>query len=178
MESKTPDRAGLVLATLILVAGVANVNLAVANVALPDIGKAFSASQTALNLVAVGYSLGLAGSVLYLGALGDRYGRKMMLVLGTSLAIPASIAAAYAPSDTFLIFARVVGGVAAGMAFPTTLALITALWSGPARTKAIALWSAIGGGLTALGPLVAGGLLEKFWWGSVFLVTLPLAVLA
>src|SRR5215207_5171267 len=64
------------------------------------------------------------------------------------------------------------------MAFPTTLALITALWAGPARTKAIALWSAIGGGLSALGPLVAGGLLEKFWWGSVFLVTLPLAAIA
>src|SRR5262249_49243207 len=173
-----PARAPLVLLALILVAAVANLNLAVANVALPDIGVAFDSSQPTLDVVAVGYSLGLAGSVLYLGALGDRYGRKMMLVLGTSLAIPASIAAAYAPSDTFLIFARVVGGVAAGMAFPTTLALITALWSGPARTKAIALWSAIGGGLTALGPLVAGGLLEKFWWGSVFLVTLPLAVLA
>jgi hypothetical protein len=64
------------------------------------------------------------------------------------------------------------------MAYPTTLALITALWSGPGRTKAIALWSAIGGGIAALGPLVAGGLLEKFWWGSVFLVTLPLAGVA
>jgi MFS transporter, DHA2 family, multidrug resistance protein len=176
--STAPARAGLVLTALILVAAVANLNLSVANVALPDIGIAFDSSQTTIDLVAVGYSLGLAGSVLYLGALGDRYGRKMMLVLGTSLAIPASIAAAYAPSDTFLILARVVGGVAAGMAYPTTLALITALWAGPARTKAIALWSAIGGGLTALGPLVAGGLLEKFWWGSVFLVTIPLAAIA
>ena len=78
-SSNAPPRAGLVLATLILVAAVANLNLAVANVALPDIGKAFDASQTALNLVAVGYSLGLAASVLYLGALGDRYGRKLML---------------------------------------------------------------------------------------------------
>src|SRR5437763_10262553 len=176
--STAPARAGLVLGALILVAAVANLNLAVANVALPDIGKAFDSSQTALDLVAVGYSLGLAASVLYLGALGDRYGRKMMLVLGISLSIPASIAAAYAPSDGFLVLARIVGGVSAGMAFPTTLALITALWTGPARTKAIALWSAIGGGLSALGPLVAGGLLEKFWWGSVFLVTLPLAALA
>jgi MFS family permease len=70
--STGPARAGLVLAALILVAAVANLNLAVANVALPDIGKDFGASQTALNLVAVGYSLGLAASVLYLGALGDR----------------------------------------------------------------------------------------------------------
>lgn len=68
--------------------------------------------------------------------------------------------------------------IAAGMAYPTTLALITALWSGPGRTKAIALWSAIGGGVAALGPLVAGALLEVFWWGSVFLITLPLAVVA
>jgi len=176
--STAPPRARLVLGALILVAAVANLNLAVANVALPDIGIAFDSSQTTLDLVAVGYSLGLAASVLYLGALGDRYGRKMMLVLGISLSIPASIAAAYAPSDGFLIFARIVGGISAGMAFPTTLALITALWAGPARTKAIALWSAIGGGLSALGPLVAGGLLEKFWWGSVFLVTLPLAAIA
>ena len=73
-------------------AAVANLNLAVANVALPDIGIAFDSSQTTLDLVAVGYSLGLAASVLYLGALGDRYGRKMMLVLGISLSIPASIA--------------------------------------------------------------------------------------
>jgi MFS transporter, DHA2 family, multidrug resistance protein len=176
--STAPERGGLVLVALILVAAVANLNLAVANVALPDIGQAFDSSQTTLDLVAVGYSLGLAASVLYLGALGDRYGRKMMLVLGISLSIPASIAAAYAPSDEFLIFARIVGGVSAGMAYPTTLALITALWSGPARTKAIALWSAIGGGLSALGPLVAGGMLESFWWGSVFLVTLPLAAIA
>src|SRR5207249_9002274 len=123
--STTPARAGLVLGALILVAAVANLNLAVANVALPDIGKAFDSSQTALDLVAVGYSLGLAASVLYLGALGDRYGRKSMLVLGTALAIPASLLAAYAPSDGILFVARLLGGLAAGMAYPTTLALIT-----------------------------------------------------
>ncbi len=77
-----PGRAGLVLVALILVAAVANLNLAVANVALPVIGKAFDSSQTTLNLIAVGYSLGLAASVLYLGAIGDRYGRKLMLILG------------------------------------------------------------------------------------------------
>jgi MFS family permease len=126
-----PDRQGIVLVTLILVAAVANLNLAVANVALPSIGAAFDSSQTTLNLIAVGYSLGLAASVLWLGAIGDRYGRKLMLVLGTSLAIPFSLLAAYAPSDTFLFIARLGGGLAAGMAFPTTLALITALWSGP-----------------------------------------------
>src|SRR3954469_15744356 len=97
-ESDHPTRQGLVLATLILVAAVANLNLAVANVALPSIGKAFDAGQTELDLVAVGYSLGLAASVLYLGAVGDRYGRKAMLVGGMALSIPASVLAALAPS--------------------------------------------------------------------------------
>jgi MFS family permease len=177
-ESTSPARAGIVLASLIAVAAVANLNLAVANVALPDIGKAFDASQTGLDLVAVGYSLGLAASVLYLGALGDRYGRKMMLLLGTGLAIPASILAALAPTVGVLFAARLIGGVAAGMAYPTTLALITALWSGPGRTKSIALWSALGGGISVLGPVISGALLTQFDWSSVFLITLPLAVAA
>jgi EmrB/QacA subfamily drug resistance transporter len=176
--NEAPERAGLVLAALIIVAGVANLNLSVANVALPDIGKHFDSSQTTLDLIAVGYSLGLACSVLWLGALGDRYGRKMMMILGTVLAIPMSLLAAFAPSDTVLFAARLGGGFAAGMAYPTTLALITALWAGPGRTKSIALWSALGGGIAALGPLVAGFLLEHFSWSSVFLVTLPLAVIA
>jgi MFS transporter, DHA2 family, multidrug resistance protein len=174
-RSSSPARSGLVLIALILVAAVANLNLSVANVALPSIGEAFDSSQVTLNLIAVGYSLGLAASVLYLGALGDRYGRKMMLVLGTALAVPMSLLAAYAPSDEVLFVARVGGGLAAGMAYPTTLALITALWSGPSRTKSIALWSALGGAIAALGPLVSGALLQYFWWGSVFLITLPLA---
>ena len=171
-----PDRAGVVLLALILVAAVANLNLSVANVALPSIGQAFDSSQVTLNLIAVGYSLGLAASVLYLGAIGDRYGRKLLLVLGTSLAIPMSLLAAYAPSDEVLFVARVGGGVAAGMAYPTTLALITALWSGPARTTSIALWSALGGGIAALGPLVSGALLTEFDWGSVFLISVPVMV--
>ena len=116
--------------------------------------------------------------MLYLGAVGDRYGRKLLMMLGTLLSIPACLLAAYAPTDDVLVVARIFGGFAAGMAYPTTLALITALWSGPGRTKSIALWSALGGAIASLGPLVAGWLLEHFWWGSVFLVTLPLAVVA
>src|SRR5689334_10058263 len=176
--AEAPERAGLVLVALILVAGVANLNLSVANVALPDIGRHFDSSQTTLDLIAVGYSLGLAASVLYLGAVGDRYGRKLMLLLGMALSVPACLLAAFAPTDEVLFFARVLGGLSAGMAYPTTLALIAALWSGPGRTRSIALWSAIGGGIAALGPLVAGALLQHFWWGSVFLVTLPLAAIA
>ena len=156
--ANAPGRAPLVLGTLILVSGVANLNLSVANVALPSIGKAFDSSQTTLNLIAVGFSLGLAASVLYLGAVGDRHGRKSLMMLGTFLSIPAALLAAYAWTDEVLVVARIFGGVAAGMAYPTTLALITALWSGPGRTKSIALWSALGGAIASLGPLVAGWL--------------------
>lgn len=173
-----PARAPIVLAALILVAGVANINLAVANVALPDIGKDLDASSTQLNLIAVAYSLGLAASVLYFGALGDRYGRKRMLVIGMSLSIPASLVAGFAPNFEVLFGARVVGGISAGLAYPTTLAMITALWSGAKRTKAIAAWSAFGAAISASGPVMSGGLLEAFSWHSVFLVTVPLAVLA
>jgi MFS family permease len=178
ISSNSPARAGFVLTALLLTEVVANLNLAVANVALPSIGRAFDASQTGLNLVAVAYSLGLAASVLYLGAVGDRYGRKRMLVLGMGLSIPACLIAAFAPSIEVLIAGRLLGGVAAGMAYPTTLALITALWSGPARTRSIAMWSAIGGAASALGPLAAGALLLQFEWKSVFLLTLPFAVVA
>jgi DHA2 family multidrug resistance protein-like MFS transporter len=178
-DTGIPEGGQVILVSLILVAAVANLNLSVANVALPSIGAAFEASQTALDLVAVGYSLGLAASVLWLGAIGDRYGRKMLLLLGVGLSIPACLVAAFAPSIEILVVARIVGGISAGMAYPTTLALITALWApGPGRTHSIALWSALGGAIAALGPLVSGFLLEQFEWGSVFLVTLPLAGVA
>ena len=162
-----------------MVAGVANLNLSVANVALPSIGRYFDADQSALNLIAVGFSLGLAASVLYLGAVGDHSGRKLLLLIGTALSIPAALLAAFAWDELVLVIARILGGVCAGMAYPTTLALITALWAdGPARTKAIARWSAIGSGVMVIGPLTSGWLLEHFWWGSVFLVTVPLAAIA
>ncbi len=178
-EGGGPERAGLVLATLIIVAAVANLPLAMANVALPTIGAYFNASQTQLNLVAVAYSLGLACSVLWLGALGDRYGRKLMLLLGVTLAIPAAVISGFAPSIEILIGGRLFGGFAAGMAYPTTLALIAALWApGPERTRSIALWAAIGGAISVSGPLLSGILLEFFDWGSVFLIVIPLAVVA
>ncbi len=175
--SHSPARSALVLGALVAVATVANLNLAVANVALPDIGLHFESSQTVLNLISVGFSLGLAGTVLYLGAVGDRYGRKSMLAMGMILTIPTSLLAAWAPSAEVLFVARLLGGVAAGMAYPTTLALITALWSGPARTKSIAIWSAFGGAAVAFASLIAGWLLTMFWWGSVFVLTVPLAAI-
>src|SRR5512136_1207409 len=177
--SSAPAKAGMVLGTLILVAAVANLPLAMANVALPSIGAYFDASQTQLNLVAVGYSLGLACSVLWLGALGDRYGRKMMALLGVSLAIPAALISGFAPTIEVLFFGRLFGGFAAGMAYPTTLALIAALWGpGPARTRSIALWAALGGAISVSGPLLAGLLLNSTSWPWVFFIVIPLAILA
>jgi len=150
-----------------------------ANVALPSIGEAFNATQTQLNLVAVAYSLGLACSVLWFGALGDRYGRKRIAILGVILAIPAALICAFAPVIQVLIFGRLFGGFAAGMAYPTTLSLIAALWGpGPARTRSIALWAALGGAISACGPLLSGLLLTTFPWSSVFYVVLPVAVVA
>src|SRR6187549_4183128 len=107
-SSSAPDTTGApanaqrVLVTLIVVAAVANLPLSMANVALPSIGKYFDASQVQLNLVAVAYSLGLACSVLWLGALGDRYGRKMMAIIGVSLAIPAALLSGFAPNINVL----------------------------------------------------------------------------
>ncbi len=178
LPSTSPKKAGLVLTALILGAGVANMNLAVANVGLPDIGKDLGASQAGLNVVAVGFSLGLASTVLYLGALGDRYGRKMMLLLGLIIGVPAAFMSALSPSIEMLAFSRLIGGFAAGMAYPTTLALITALWSGPARTRAIALWSAIGAAMSASSTLLAGAILMFLPWGYSFLIAVPFAVVA
>ncbi len=175
---RSPLRANWILWTLIGVEAVANLNLAIANVALPEIGLAFKATQTGVNLASVAFSLGLAGTVLYLGAVGDRYGRKMLLLAGLGLMIPASLVAAWAPNLGILVAARLIGGVAAGMAYPTTLALITALWSGKPRTRSIALWSAVGGSMIALALVLGGWLLEVAWWGSVFVITAPLALVA
>ena len=179
LTGSEPANAKMVLITLIIIAAVANLPLAMANVALPDIGVAFDASQTQLNLVAVAYSLGLACSVLWFGALGDRYGRKQIAILGVVLAMPAALISALAPVIQVLIVGRLFGGFAAGMAYPTTLALIAALWGpGPARTRSIALWAALGGAISACGPLLSGLLLTAFPWSSIFYVVLPVALIA
>ena len=176
--STSPKNAALILNALILGAGVANMNLSVANVGLPDIGRDLGASQAGLNIVAVGFTLGIAVTVLYLGALGDRYGRKGMLLLGLIIGIPAALMSSLSPTIEMLALSRLIGGFAAGMAYPTTLALIIALWSGPARTRAIALWSAIGAAMSASSTLLAGAVLLVLPWGYSFLIAVPFAVVA
>ena len=173
-----PPRSTLVLLALVTGAIVSNINLSIANVALPTIGADLGATQDQLTSIANAFALGLASTVLYLGSIGDRYGRKLLFVLGCVLTVPTAMLAAWAPSPEVLTLARFAGGFAAALLFPTTLSLISALYRGRARVTSIALWSGLGGGVAALGPLLGGWLLEYFWWGSVFLITLPLVVLA
>lgn len=173
-----PPRSQFVLLALVTGACAANINLSVANVALPTIGDDLGASQDQLTVIADAFALGLASTVLYLGSIGDRYGRKLLFVLGATLSIPTAMMAAWAPNPEVLGLARLLSGFSAALLFPTTLSLIAVLYRGRARVSAIALWSGVGGGMAALGPVVAGWLLQHFWWGSVFLVAVPLEVLA
>ena len=174
--STKPPRSAWVLFALVTGAIVANINLSIANVALPTIGADLGADQAQLSIIADAFALGLASTVLYLGAVGDRHGRKLLFVLGAILTVPTAFLAAYAPSGEVLAVARLLGRIAAAMLFPTTLSLISALYSGGARVRAIALWSGLGGGFAALGPVVGGWMLERYWWGSVFLITVPVVI--
>ncbi|WP_157521520.1 MFS transporter [Mycobacterium sp. ACS4331] len=172
---ESPARAPWILGVLLVAAGVANINMSIANVALADIAHALDATQSQQNLIADAFTMSLAATVLYLGAVGDRYGRKALLLWGAAVSVPASLVAAWAPSVDVLVGARIVGGIGAALLFPTTLSLISVLWRGKARAGAIALWSGVGGSTAFLGSVVAGALLLWFWWGSVFLLTAPFA---
>ncbi|KIC57937.1 MFS transporter [Microbacterium hominis] len=174
-----PERAGAVLTALLMAAAVCNLTTGGASVALPDIAGTFDAPQTTLNLVALGTGLGLAMTVLYAGALGDRYGRVRLLCTGLIGLLIAGTAASLAPTIEFLMGARVLTGIAAGCAFPTTLALITALWAeGPARVRAIALWTATGAVATVAGSVISGALVVAFGWRIALLLPVPVAVVA
>ena len=176
--SVRPPHSGLVLLALVMGAVVANINLGIINVALPTIGEDLDASQDQLTIVAAAFALGLASTVLYLGAVGDRHGRKLLFVLGCVLTVPTAFMAAYSPNIAVLGVARLLGGVSAALLFPTTLSMISALYQGKPRVRAMAAWSGIGVGAAALGPVLGGWMLQNFWWGSVFLITLPLVAIA
>ena len=160
-----PARAGIILLTLIAGAVVANVNTSISNVALPAIGKALTATDTQLTGITDAYQLGIASTVLYLGAVGDRHGRRKLLLIGAALCVPFSILSALAPSPEALIVAQIAVGVACGMLYPTTLSLITSLWQGTSKTKAMALWTGIGTGTSVLGPIIGGWMLGEFLLG-------------
>jgi EmrB/QacA subfamily drug resistance transporter len=127
-----------------------------------------------INLVAVGFTLGLAASVLYLGAIGNAHGHKKLLLIGLVLSIIFAAAASWAPNIEVLIAARVLGGVATGMVYPVTLAMIVSIYSSKQRTQAIALWSGISALGSGVGAAITGWLLTFAWWGAGFAITIPL----
>lgn len=175
-QSATPARAGWVLTALLFAATVCNINTVVAGIAVPAIGQRFDASQTQLNLVALATGLGLSISVLYLGAVADRYGRKQMLLFGVAFTIVAGVLSSLAWSVETLMAAQVLVGLAGGMAFPTTLSLITALWAeGPRRTGVIALWSSVSSMATIAGAILAGLVLLLMSSQWVFVLSVPIA---
>ncbi|WP_225731355.1 MULTISPECIES: DHA2 family efflux MFS transporter permease subunit [unclassified Nocardia] len=154
-----------------LLIGIANT---VVNVALPALGGQLGASTSALQWVIDAYILVLAGLLLVGGYLGDRYGRKRMLLLGLALFALASLAAGCADSAGALIAARAVLGGAAALIYPATLASIAATFTDRAeKATAVGIWSAVSGLSVALGPLAGGLLLAHFHWGAVFFVNLP-----
>lgn len=174
-----PPRAGWVLTALLFAAVVCNINTVVAGIAVPAIGSHFDASQTSLNIVALATGLGLSISVLYLGSVADRYGRKQILLAGVAFTVVAGVLSSLAWSVEALIAAQVLVGLAGGMAFPTTLSLITALWSaGPRRTSVIALWSSVSSMAAIAGAILAGAVLTLASWQWVFVLSVPVAVAA
>jgi MFS transporter, DHA2 family, methylenomycin A resistance protein len=151
----------------------------VLNVAIPAIRKDLHSSLASAQWVLNGYTLTLAGLLLTSGALGDRIGLRRMFVGGVALFTAASAACAAAPSVPVLIAARVVQGIGAAALLPATLALIPYLFPGEAsRSRAAVVWVGIGAGAVALGPLVGGLLIDAFGWRSVFVINLPVGVIA
>lgn len=164
-----------VLGLSLLIVGLDNTIL---NVALPSLQREFNASASALQWMVDSYVLVFAGMLLTMGALGDRFGRARALTLGLLVFGGASVAAAFSTSTFQLIAARAVMGVGGALIMPATLSIITDVFPREERGRAIAIWAAIAGLGIGVGPMVGGVLLESFWWGSVFLVNVPIVILA
>jgi DHA2 family methylenomycin A resistance protein-like MFS transporter len=151
----------------------------VLNVAIPAIRADLHSSLASAQWVLNGYTLTLAGLLLTAGALGDRIGLRRMFVVGVAVFTAASAACAAAPSVPVLIAARVVQGFGAAALLPATLALIPYLFPDEARrSRAAVVWVGIGAGAVALGPLIGGLLIDAFGWRSVFVINLPVGVVA
>ncbi len=146
----------------------------VLNVALKTIQEDLGATQSQLIWAINAYSLVFAALLFTWGVLGDRYGRRRILILGLVLFAAASLLSAFAQSPEQLIIARALMGVGGASVLPVTLSIITVIFPPEERGRAIGIWAAAVGGAVALGPLLGGFLLEHFWWGSVFLINVPI----
>ncbi|MEZ5209777.1 MFS transporter [Gordonia sp. (in: high G+C Gram-positive bacteria)] len=161
------------LSLVLVVASVSAVNLA-----LPDLAVAFAASNSALTWIADGYTVALAAFVLPMGALGDRVGRRTVLLAGTAVFAAGSVAAAVSGTSTFLIASRVVMGLGAAMIMPGTLSTITATFPADRRARGVAIWSGFAAAGAIIGLIAAGALLEVWSWRSIFYTSAAVACLA
>jgi len=143
------------------------------NVALPTVQRELAASAQDLQWVVDAYILAFAGLLLLAGNLGDRYGRKWALQLGLLVFAAGSTLAVLSDTTSMLLVARAVMGVGAAFIMPATLSIISNVFTGEERARAIGLWAACAGIGTSLGPVVGGWLLDHFWLGSVFMINLP-----
>jgi MFS transporter, DHA2 family, multidrug resistance protein len=180
--TSTSDRAGrrewIGLAALALPCLVVVMDLTVLHLAVPTITAQLQPSPAELLWIVDIYGFLLAGLLITMGTLGDRTGRRRLLLCGAGAFIVASVLAAFSSSAIMLIAARALLGVAGATLAPSTLALIRNMFHDPTeRTTAIAIWGSSFAAGSALGPIVGGVLLEHLWWGSVFLVPVPVMVL-
>ena len=151
----------------------------IVNVAIPTLQRDLDASTSQLQWVVDSYILVFAGLLLTMGALGDRFGRRGALAIGLSIMGLASVLSAFATSADQLIATRAVMGIGGALIMPATLSILTNVFTDRReRAQAIAIWSATAGAAVAIGPVTGGWLLEHFWWGSVFLVNVPVVVVA
>jgi EmrB/QacA subfamily drug resistance transporter len=173
------NRPVLALGVLCLSAFVVNVDATIVNVALPTLSRQLNADTAELQWIVDAYTLVMAGLMLAVGSLSDRYGRRGWLIGGLAVFAVTSTVAALVDSANGLIAARAAMGTGAAVIFPATLAIITNIFTDPVhRAKAIGAWAATVGVGVAVGPISGGWLLEHFAWDSIFLVNVPIALLA
>ncbi len=173
------DRRWLGLAVLCLSLVLIVLDNTVLNVALPTLVRELGATTTDLQWMVDAYVIVFAGLLLCAGALGDRFGRRRALQFGLVIFALASGLASVSGTSGQLIGSRAVMGLGAAFVMPATLSIIIALFRDPVeRARAIAIWAGMAGMGVALGPVVGGWLLEHYWWGSVFLINLPIVALA
>jgi EmrB/QacA subfamily drug resistance transporter len=146
------------------------------NVALPSLQRSLKASSTELQWIVDAYSLVFSALLLPAGALGDRFGRKRALLLGLAVFAVGSVIGGIATGAGQVVAGRIVNGIGAAFVMPATLSLITTIFPPHERRKAIAVWAGFAGAGGAIGPIVSGGLLERFWWGSALLVNIPIVL--
>ncbi|MFC7713578.1 MFS transporter [Nonomuraea recticatena] len=165
------------LATLCLAVSLIAIDGTVLHLAIPRLTEALQPTSTQILWIADIYGFVLGGLLITAGNAGDRFGRKRVLLIGVAAFGLASLATAYAPTAELLIVARAVLGVAGATIMPSTLSIIRNLFTDPReRTTAIGLWSSVTTAGAAAGPLLGGLLLDNFWWGSVFLINVPVMV--